>query len=155
MTQQPDMSEMDEYYERTRRPLFKRPQTPLGKLGCNLLIVGWFLVLLLPITMVWLAFGNTITIPRNNIPEAELHPRLQIQLIMSVENRGLQISRSNVQRTDETNLCVENQRSYLLWEDDGSALPATYCQCYQRADAQSEWVFTRQIENTCENSQNP
>ncbi|MEM9954220.1 MAG: hypothetical protein AAF846_21595 [Chloroflexota bacterium] len=149
MTQPPDMSEMDEYYERTRRPLFNIPDNRAGRFGCGLIIFGWFIVLLLPFTMIWLAFGNSLTIPRNNVPESELHPRLQVQLVMEVNNRGLKFTSTSLNRSADTQLCIENNTNYLLWENDASASPATYCQCYERPDAESEWQFSQQIESSC------
>mgnify|MGYP006979900197 CR=1 FL=1 len=149
MTQKPDMSEMDEYYERTRKPLFKMPTSRAGRFGCGVLIMVWFLILLLPCAMVWLATGNTLSIPRNNVPEPELHPALEIQLIMEIDNRGFKITGTNINRIDDLNLCIENNINYLLWESDTTASPATYCQCYQRQDNQSEWEFLQQLESAC------
>lgn len=150
MTQAPDMSEMDEYYARTRKPLFKMPDNRLGRLGCGVVIGLWFVVLTIPIAMIWLAIGNTITIPQSNVPEPELHPRLQVQLIMEIENRGLKLTSASVMASDETRLCVENNINYLLWQSDESASPATYCQCYQRDDSEDEWNFIQQIEASCD-----
>ena len=149
MTQQPDMSEMDEYYEQTRKPLFNIPTSPIGKAIFALLLVLWFALLMLPCGMLWLAVGNTITISRNNIPEPELHPRLEIQLIMDTDNRGLKFSSTGVNQADDLTLCVQNNISYFLWENDESAEPASYCQCYQREDTESEWEFIEQLETAC------
>ncbi len=149
MTQQPNMSEMDEYYNETRKPLFKLPTNRFGKLGCGVLLLFWFCILLLPCAMIWLAFGNTLTIPRGNVPESELHPRLEVQLIMEIDNRGLKFTTTNVNQIDELNICIENNIDYLLWESDSSATPATYCQCYQREDNTAQWDFVQQIESAC------
>ncbi len=149
MTQTPDMSEMDDYYARTRKPLFQIPDNRIGKLGCGVLIVLWFVVLTIPCAMIWLAVGNTLTIPHANVPEPEQHPRLQIQLIMEIDNRGLKLTSSSLDQIDETNLCIENNINYLLWKSDANAAPAIYCQCYQRDNSESEWEFTQQIESAC------
>ncbi len=149
MTQQPDMSEMDEYYERTRKPLFTVPQSRAGRVGCGLILLFWFVLLLTPCAMIWLATGNTLTIPRGNVPEADLHPVLEVQLIMEIDNRGLKFTTTGVNQSDEMNLCIQNNINYLLWESDNNSTPASYCQCYQRQDNQSEWEFTQQIESAC------
>lgn len=149
MTQQLDMSEMDEYYEQTRKPLFNMPTSPIGKAIFAMLLLLWFALLMLPCGMLWLAVGNTITISRNNIPEPELHPRLEIQLIMDTDNRGLKFSSTGVSQADDLNLCVQNNINYFLWQNDESAEPASYCQCYQREDIESEWEFIEQLETAC------
>ncbi|GAB5489947.1 MAG: hypothetical protein Phog2KO_01620 [Phototrophicaceae bacterium] len=149
MTQQPDMSEMDAYYEQTRKPLFNTPTSAVGRAIFAVLLVLWFTLLTLPCAMIWLAFGNTITIPRGNIPESELHPRLEVQLIMEIDNRGLKFTTTDVSQSNDLNLCIENNIGYFLWENDTSAEPASYCQCYQREDAESEWEFIEQFETAC------
>lgn len=151
MTQQPDMSEMDEYYERTRKPLFKVPNNRLGRLGCGLLVTLWFMLLLLPCAMIWLALGNNITISHANSPEPEQHPLFEIQLIMEQDNRGLKFTNSTVQEDDDQNLCVDINVNYLLWESDSSAVPSAFCQCYQREADSEQWQFTQQFENVCAN----
>lgn len=149
MTRQPDLSEMDEYYERTRRPLVRIPDNRIGRMGCGCLLMAWFIALLLPCAMIWLAFGNSITLQHGDIPEPDQHPRFQIQLIMESDNRGLKITSSHITSTQADDLCIQNQVDYWLWQSDSSAAPATYCQCYERADDQAAWQFTRQIEGTC------
>lgn len=149
MTQQPDMSEMDEYYNETRKPLFNLPTSKFGRFGCGVLLVLWFIFLTLPCAMIWLAVGNTITVPHANIPEPELHPRLEIQLIMQIDNRGLKFTTTSISESDTLNICVENNINYFLWESDSSATSAIYCQCYQRESTESEWNFVQQLESVC------
>lgn len=134
-------SEMDAYYERSRRPLITVPDSRFGKLGCGLLVVIWFAVLMLPCAMFWLATGNAFTLNHANVPEPQEHPLLQVQLIMDVDNRGLQISRSSIQQSSETNLCVSSQVNYLLWASDGDDLNVAFCQCYDRETANDAWTF--------------
>ncbi|MGJ3240479.1 MAG: hypothetical protein ACFE0Q_17355 [Anaerolineae bacterium] len=151
MSQQPDQqpSDMDEYYQRTRKPLFTIPTSRVGRFGCGLVLMIWFVVLLLPITMLWLAVGNTISIPHFNIPEPELHPRFEVQLVMEIGNRGLKLTTTHISEQADTAICLENRVNYWLWQSDLTATPATYCQCYQRDNSASPWVFTEQIEATC------
>ncbi|MEO1646193.1 MAG: hypothetical protein AAFR67_13465 [Chloroflexota bacterium] len=150
MTQHPDMSEMDEYYERTRKPLFTLPDSPAGRAGCGALIALWFVVMLLPLAMMWLAFGNALTIPQPNAPEPDQQPRFQIELIMSIDNRGLKFTSSQVAQSADTTLCMESDTSYALWQSDDTATPATYCQCYTRQTTEDDWQFDRQLESACD-----
>jgi hypothetical protein len=149
MTETQPNPEMDAYYQRTRRPLLRTPTTRLGKIGCGLLLVLWVCFLLLPFVMFWLASGRSITIPHGNIPAAEQYPRLQLALIMSQDNRGLQIINTRVQRQSSTNLCIEAHVNYLLWASAEEQNAAIYCDCYERPDADGAWVFVETVNTTC------
>lgn len=128
------------------------PSSPLSllrRLGCGLMLVIWFGILSIPGAMFWLATGGDIRIPHGNIPDSEQHPLFQVNLIMDTDNRGLQFSRTSIQNIDDLSLCVQGNVSYLLWESDGTATPATYCQCYERANSEADWVFTTQALEAC------
>lgn len=140
---------MDDYYERSRKPLFTIPKHPLGRLGCGLVLVGWFLLLLLPCAMIWLAVGNTITVPNNNLPEPEQHPAFQVQLLMEAKNRGLLIHTSGIANQSDEQLCIANSVNYLLWESDRTASDTQYCQCYTRPSVESAWEYSEQYEGLC------
>jgi hypothetical protein len=149
MSEEQQMSEMDAYYARTRRPLLPRPTTRRGKIGCGVLLAIWFLLLLLPFAMFWLATGHNFTIPRTNIPEAELHPRFQVHLIMDKDNRGLQFLSTQVFRNSPNELCVQGHVNYLLWESEDDDNATVYCECYKRNDPDAEWVFIETMNSTC------
>lgn len=143
-------SEMDDYYERSRKPLIPAPQTPAQRVLYGVVIAVWFIILMLPFAMFWLAIGNEITIGRGDaIPEADQHPRLQISLIMDVDNRGLRLFTTNVQRENETALCVEGYSNYVLWQSEDENNNATYCQCYEREHPDADWQFVAQTLTTC------
>lgn len=144
-------SEMDAYYERSRRPLISMPNSRLGKLGCWALIVAWFMILMLPCGMFYLATGNAFTLQHASVPEPQEHPLLRVQLIMEIDNRGLQIARSSIQQSSATNLCVSSQVNYLLWASDGEDLDVAFCQCYDRETADDNWQFVgTQTAGRCE-----
>lgn len=143
------LSEMDEYYRRTRRRIIPRPTTPLGRLGCGAALVIWFSILLLPFAMFWLASGRTITIPHGNVPEASEHPLFEVRLIMEIENRGLQVKRSQIVPDDEQRVCVQSNVNYLLWESEEGELTALYCECYERESAEDDWVYMGIREGAC------
>jgi hypothetical protein len=141
MTDENQVDELADYYENSRKPLFTIPKNPIGRLGCGFGLLLWFIVLLLPCAMIFLAMGNTISIPNGNIPEPEQHPRFEIQLIMEIDNRGFKT---------ETKLCINNDANYLLWQSDETAEDSQYCQCYERRDAASNWRFEEQYAGQCD-----
>lgn len=150
MTEEQQVDELAQYYEESRKPLFRIPKHPLGRLGCGVLLVLWFAILLLPCAMIYLATGGSITIPNSNIPEPEQHPLFEIQLIMEVDNRGLKLSNSGIASETANQLCITSSVNYLLWESDSSASNSQYCQCYERADAEAEWIYSEQYEGVCQ-----
>lgn len=131
----------------SKRPLIPMPKTPLQRFGCGVLLVIWFAILLLPFGMFWLAMGNSFKIPRTNIPDAATNPRLEISLIMDKDNRGLHIFTSAVYQT-EAQLCIEGHSTYLLWESKRDDNNAVYCQCYEAAG--ENWNFINQTNSICE-----
>jgi hypothetical protein len=135
------------------QPLTSQSASPIRvirRLGCGLMIALWFAILLLPGGMFWLATGGEIRIPHINIPEPDYHPFFQINLIMNAQNRGLQMTRTSPVTLDEEHVCVQGNVSYLLWESDDTAVSATYCQCYERADSEADWAFTTQATEACQ-----
>ena len=149
MSEEKPIDELADYYENSRKPLFRIPQNPLGRLGCGLAVLLWFLILLLPCGMIYLATGGSIVIPNSNIPEPEQHPRFEIQLVMEIENRGLKLNSSSIASETETQLCIANSVTYLLWESADSATNSQYCQCYERATSDAEWAYTEQYDGQC------
>lgn len=139
---QPEQSEMDAYYERSRRPLIRVPQSRIGRMGCYTLVILWFVVLMLPCAMIYFATGNALTIPHANVPEPAEHPLLRVQLIMEVDNRGFQVSRSRIQEESETELCVSSTVDYLLWQRQDDDLNVAFCQCYFRETPEDAWQFS-------------
>jgi hypothetical protein len=150
MTEENQVDELADYYENSRKPLFTIPKHPLGRLGCGLLLIVWFMVLLLPCAMIYLAMGYTIFIPNGTIPEPEQHPRFEIQLIMEIENRGFKLSSSSIASETETQLCINNEANYLLWQSDETAQDSQYCQCYERRNVESSWRFDEQYAGQCD-----
>ncbi|MDQ7026070.1 MAG: hypothetical protein Q9P01_09725 [Anaerolineae bacterium] len=142
-------SEMDGYYRRSRRPLFRNPTTVKGKIGCGLLLVIWFSLLMLPFLMFWLASGRSVTIPHSNIPNANQYPRFEMSLIMSQENRGLQLTTSDVQRNSSDNLRVEVHVNYLLWVSEADDNAAVYCDRFERNNSDADWMFIESLNTPC------
>lgn len=141
-TTQPSENVEIEYIVKTKR------RSLLSRIGCLGAIVIWFFILLLPLLFFALAAREQITIQHSgDVPDKYEHPLLQFRLISDIEQRGVSITNSTVDRTDETNLCIETHVRYLLWEGQGD--PATYHDLYTRPDEDSEWVFVTQAIGGC------
>ena len=115
------------------------------RIGCWLLTVIWFLILLTPCGLFYLAANGEIRLQHSQIPAPHAHPRLLISLISESADRGLRIERSTIQAEDGAPAtCVETSVSFLLWESSGGNQNAQFCDCYLRADEHSAW----QLEST-------
>jgi hypothetical protein len=149
----PDTRSNDDYeayYERTRAQVIPRPEGWLGRFGCGVLLVVWFAVMLLPCALIGLAFNGEITIPHGNVPEPAEHPLFQVRLIMEIENRGLQFTRTGIHPESDTAVCVQSTVTYLLWQqEDDQETSVVYCDCYERPDSQTAWVFTDRNSGAC------
>jgi hypothetical protein len=147
---QPDMTEIDAYHERIYRPLIQVPKSPLGRFFFGLALVLWFGILLLPCAMFSLAVNGSIRIPHISAPEPETQPFFEVNLIMSVEQRGLQIVRSVVMPLQNEQQCVETHVSYLLWYTDGTDESAVFCDCYKRDGASARWQSSGSTLGACQ-----
>ncbi len=138
------MSEPDQSTQvqsQTPADLVAAPKKSLPRrLGCWLLIVIWFLFLLTPCGLFYLAANGEIRLDHSEIPDAHAHPRLLVSLISESESRGLRIERSTLKiAQDDTQLCVETAVTFLLWESSGGNQDVHFCDCYLRADVDSAW----------------
>ncbi|MCY3778845.1 MAG: hypothetical protein OXG78_00925 [Chloroflexi bacterium] len=141
---QPETGESATAVTRTRRGLLRR-------FGCGLILALWFLLLLTPCALFYLAANGEIRLFHADIPRPYSQPRLLISLINDVENRGLQIVRSiPVRESDDTAVCVETVVNYLLWASSEGNQDVTYCDCYERADATSSWNLGETRLSSCE-----
>lgn len=126
-----------------------RKRSLLERVGCGALVLVWFAVLLLPLFFFVLAIQGDITIRHTgDVPDKLQHPRFQITLIMDADSRGLQFTRSGVNRYSATDLCLDTRVNYTLWQGQGA--PARYCDCYTRETADEDWSFTESTQGGCE-----
>ncbi len=110
------------------------------RLGCWLLIVFWFALLLTPCGLFYLAANGEIRLEHGRIPDPHAHPRLLVALISESDDRGLRIESSTILSShNDTDLCVETAVTFLLWESSGGNQNVKYCDCYRRSDAASAW----------------
>ena len=122
----------------------EEPRNPslLRRLGCGLVLALWFLLLLTPCALFYLAANGEIRLQHGEIPQPHSHPRLLISLISDQDNRGLQVMRSSaVGDVSDLRVCVETAVSYILWESNSGNQNVIYCDCYQRADDTAAWTL--------------
>lgn len=123
----------------------------LRRLGCGLLLALWFLLMMTPCALFYLAANGEIRLDHADIPQPHSHPLLLITLINDVENRGLQFVRSTslADREDDT-VCVETAVNYLLWVSSGGSQDVTYCDCFARESGASAWDLQATHSSACE-----
>ncbi len=146
---QPDMTEINAYHERISRPLIQVPKSPLGRIVFGIAVVLWFGILLLPCAMFMLAVNGTIRIPHLSAPQPETQPFFEINLLMSVEQRGLQFVRSVLQPSTDNRQCVETHVSYLMWQTDGTNDSAVFCDCFTRQGDGASWQRSESTLEAC------
>jgi len=148
MTQEPSPQNTEAYPDIEYVVVEKQRRRPLRRIGCGLLVVVWFFVLLLPLGLFILAVNEEITISRGGgIPDAHEHPRLQVSLVMEVDYRGLRITDTILREDTDTRLCIQTNIRFLLWEGEGD--PATFCDCYTRDTAVADWQLEATFADVC------
>jgi hypothetical protein len=126
-------------------------QNPIKRVGCSLLLVLWFTLLLSPCALFYLAANGEIRVWHADIPEAHAHPRLLIELVSEVDYRGLQFTRSfevNSSELDDLS-CVQTDVSYFLWESVEDNQDVSYCDCYIKDDTESKWQLNETYAEPC------
>lgn len=110
--------------------------SPVRRVGCGILLVIWFLLLLTPCFLFVLATQQEIRLSLGSAPGQEF----RIWLIMEAETRGVGISSGRVDSGDDFAVCVETTINYVLWagREDGNV----YCECYQRGSELEAWALT-------------
>lgn len=130
-------------------PIVVRQKLTLGGLvwraGCLMI---WLPLILLPIIMFNLATSGEIVLWHGaGMPEPESHPWLKATLIMDIDTRGLNITRSSIVSTASDGLtCVQTDVSFWLWAGKGD--PAQYCDCYAQNNA--AWTLMSTAAGACE-----
>ncbi len=123
------------------------------RLGCWLLTALWFLLLLTPCGLFYLAANGEIRLEHGQIPEPHAHPRLLISLISESADRGLRLESSTITAADsELSICVETSVTFLLWESSGGNQNVKFCDCYARADQDSAWILAATSGAACANA---
>lgn len=127
----------------------------LRRVGCGLLVPLWFMLLLLPCALFYLAVNGEIRIWHDNVPDPYSQPRLLVSLVSEMDDRGLRVETSSVFNPSLDNLstCVESKVRFLLWQSQGGNQDVTYCECYVRDDEESAWAWQQTYGNSCSAAQ--
>jgi hypothetical protein len=113
------------------------------RIGCGIALVFWFALLLLPSVFLILLFNNEITITTGDAPDQQIY----IYLISEARERGIGVRTGSVASRDDTNVCVQTEQRYLLWQGTGE--PATFCECYSRSSSSESWSLASSEPNAC------
>ncbi len=116
---------------------------PIRRVGCGILLVIWFLVLLLPCGLIVLAVQQEIVIPTGGAPGQQT----RFWLISEPTERGFGISTAAVTPTGDNAICVQTDVRFVLWA--GQADPLSYCECYERANADEAWSLLSSSSVAC------
>jgi len=130
----------------------KAKRSLLSRIGCTFFLAIWFVILLTPCALLYLASSGEIRISHSDIPDSYDHPRLSIELVTEVESRGLRIVNSSVVDNDLNDdlMCVQTNVRFLLWQTDEDNQDVSFCDCYERAPTESNWTFTQTQPDRCD-----
>lgn len=118
------------------------------RLGC---IVVWLPLILLPLMLLIMAVQGEVALWHNSsFPDGAEHPFVQARLLMDIDTRGLNITRSYISSSSaqDTALCVQTSVRFLLWQGKGQ--PVDYCDCYTRPAVGDDWGFQARTHGVCE-----
>ena len=111
----------------------------LKKVGCAILLVGWFSFLLLPCALFALARDGQIVFSRSNLPGDDL---IRIQLLSDTNYTGISMSTSRISRSEDgLRACVWRTVRYLFWRGD-QVNTVQFCECFQRDDQSARWTLS-------------
>lgn len=122
----------------------RRKRGPLGRLGCALGLLVWFVLIMSPCLVFTLATQGELSLSLGSAPGQTA----RLWLVMEADERGLGLSLPSVRTsTDGGALCVQTDVRYFLWQ--GQADPVSYYECYRRAGADSPWDYVATVEGAC------
>lgn len=128
-------------------PPTSRRRSPACRVGCTILVILWFLLLLTPCLAIILATQGDIVIPQGSVPGHEI----RIWLISEADQRGIGISSASVQQTDANALCLETNARFILWAGNADSL--TLCECYTRESEDQAWSTVSVEDRACGNGE--
>ncbi len=118
-------------------------RSPLRRVGCTILLIFWFTLLLLPCFLIVMATQGELTIPQGSLPGQHL----RVWLIMEADERGFGVSSTSTHPLAADTLGLQTNINFLLWS--GSADPLIYCDTFTRADAAAPWTPTTTASGAC------
>jgi hypothetical protein len=105
-----------------------KPVKLARRIGCGLLLVLWFGLLILgPCAVVTLISGNEIRLVHSDVPDDNT---LRIWLIQQAHERGLGISTGYSVNPDANMVCTVTDTRFVLWLGEGQSSHS--CACYTR-----------------------
>ena len=121
------------------------------RLGCGLILLCWFMLLLTPCALFYLAANGEIRLSHGEIAQPHAHPLLLVSLVSESNDRGLRFETSWIAESsaDEGLLCVETAVRFLLWEYSGGNQNVRYCDCYARNQPEGGWELTATTADRC------
>ncbi len=122
------------------------------RLGCGLILLLWFALLLTPCALFFLAANGEIRLEHGEIPQPHAHPLLLVSLVSEAADRGLRFEASWIAGSSAADgpLCVETAVRFLLWEYSGGNQNVRYCDCYASDPAGGDWQLSATYANSCE-----
>lgn len=139
------LSMSKELHETDLLPERRARRSPLRRAGCVVALVLWFLVLLAPCGLFYLATQGEIALTFNPSP-----PQIvRVWLVMEARQRGIGFSRPSivVDAANQT-VCVQTDVTFLLWEGRADDLASTYCECY--AQDSGQWTLMSTGTGVCQ-----
>lgn len=121
-----------------------RRRSPIRRVGCTILLILWFALLLLPCALIVIASQGEVSISQGGLPGQAI----RLWLINEIDERGFGFASTSItQPADPNTICLQTDTRFLLWA--GRAEPVSYCECFARADSDAEWGFSTSHEGVC------
>ncbi|MEO8609004.1 MAG: hypothetical protein ABI690_14035 [Chloroflexota bacterium] len=118
-------------------------RTRLGRVGCTIVLVIWFAILLLPCFCLALASQGEISVRLGDLPGQSL----RVWLLSESHQRGLGISRPSMIASSVTGQqCLQTNVSFMLWEGKEDA--TIYCECFAQSSS-STWDVVSNNQGSC------
>ena len=122
---------------------FPSRRSRLGRWGCRLAVVVWFLILLTPCFCLAFASQGELSVRLGDIPGQSL----RVWLLSESRQRGFGISRPSVVASSVVGqVCLQTDVSFILWT--GSEDATTYCECFAQS-ANSTWDVVSNNQGSC------
>jgi hypothetical protein len=103
----------------------------LRRIGCGLLLIPWFVLLLTPCFVITLLAQQEIRVTWSDVPD----DAFRIWLISEREARGLGVATSRRVEVSPQTVCTVIDVNFFMWQGDPNkigALPSHQCACYRR-----------------------
>ena len=129
-----------------------RPRRSTARqLGCGFALLFWFTLLLTPCALFYLAANGEIRLEHRAIPQPYAHPLLLVSLVSEAENRGLRLETSWIADAPPFAgmVCVETAVRFLLWHYSGGNQNVSFCDCYTRQEAETNWELVTTYGDGC------